>query len=319
VERRNLTPQEKTVYRFVLRSGQTPFAEVEEQPGGKEALAYLIDFGLLAVDPQLPDVVAAVDPSLAARQQSSRTLDEVMRDLGWISSLPASTSDLAEEYRAAQQGQSGATEIVRGLQAIGQRLELMLVSSRTRMLTIHPEETRPEAALEAVVGRDLEVIRRGVDVRGIYLSPVRRQATVRAYIEAVTAAGAEFRTLPKLPIRQFVIDDVAILPHPEENGSAVFIKDPSTVQGLVDHFEYLWAQADEFTGRTTGDDPVDETLLSVMRMLVDGASTRKMARALGVSERMVTRLRADINEKFGTDAAVRLGWLLHQHFPNGIK
>lgn len=319
VERRDLTPQEEAVYRLVLEQGQIPVVEVKQQPGGEDALTHLMDFGLLAIDPVFPDLVAAVDPTLATARQSSRVLEEVVRDLAWVSRLPQSTSALAQQYWRAQKSQSGVIEVVTGLQVISQRLGLLLESSRRQLLTIHPEPRRPEAALESVLGRDLDVIQRGVDVRSIYLSPVRRQIAVRAYMEAVTAAGAGIRTLPRLPLRQFIIDDTAIVPHQTDSNAAVFIQDPSTVNSMVEVFELLWSLGEDFPGRMNREDHVGETLLTVMRMLVDGKSTRQISRELKLSERMVTRLRAEINDEYGTDSAIRLGWLLRERFPNGIK
>jgi DNA-binding NarL/FixJ family response regulator len=75
---------------------------------------------------------------------------------------------------------------------------------------------------------------------------------------------------------------------------------------------------EDFMPRPGQEAPTDKTLLTVMRMLVDGMSTRQIARNLQLSERMVTRIRAEINEEYGTDSAIRLGWLLHERFPNGI-
>ncbi|MFC1400047.1 MULTISPECIES: hypothetical protein [Streptacidiphilus] len=319
MERRDLTPQEEAVYRLVLEQGQIPAVEVKQQPGGEDALAHLMEFGLLAIDPVFPDIVAAVDPSLAAARQSSRVLEEIVRDLVWVSRLPQATSALAQQYWRAQKSQSGVIEVVTGLQVIGQRLGLLLESSRRRMLTIHPEPRRPETALESVLGRDLDVIQRGVDVRSIYLSPVRRQVAVRAYMEAVTAAGAGIRTLPKLPLRQFIIDDTAIVPHQGDSNAAVFIQDPSTVNAMVEFFELLWSLGEDFPGQMSREEQIGETLLTVIRMLVDGKSTRQISRELKLSERMVTRLRAEINDEYGTDSAIRLGWLLRERFPDGIK
>jgi sugar-specific transcriptional regulator TrmB len=319
VERRDLTPQEEAVYRLVLEQGQIPVAEVKQQSGGEDALAYLMEFGLLAIDPVTPDFVAAVDPAVAAARQSSRVLEEVVRDLGWVSRLPQSTAAIAQQYWTAQRSQSGVIEVVTGVPAIGQRLDLLLDTCKKRVLTMHPEPSRATAALESVLGRDLDAIQRGADMRMLYLSPVRRQLAVQEYAKAVTAAGAGIRTLPQLPLRQFVIDDTVIIPFQGDTGTAVFIQDPSTVAAMVEVFELLWRMAEDFMPKTDHGEQVDETLLTVMHMLVEGRSTRQIARDLNLSERMVTRLRAEINTEFGTDSAVRLGWLLHEKFPKGIR
>ncbi|WP_042402971.1 LuxR C-terminal-related transcriptional regulator [Streptacidiphilus carbonis] len=319
MERRDLTPQEEAVYGLVLEQGKVPVAEVKSQPNGEEALTHLMAFGLLATNPLYPDVVVAVDPALAVARQSSRVLEEIARDLGWVSRLPQNTATLAQQYWTAQKAQSGLIEVVRGAPAIGQRLELLLDSCRTRMLTVHPEASRRAPEIESVLGRDLDVIQRGADVRILYLAPVRRQVAVQAYVKAVTAVGARVRTLPRLPLRQFVIDNVVIVPYQGDVSAAVFIQDPSTVAAMVEVFELLWTLGEDFTPRTSREEQVEETLLTVMRMLVEGASTRQIARELGLSERMVTRLRAEISDEYDTDSAVRLGWLLRERYPNGIK
>lgn len=318
MERRDLTPREEALYRLVLEQGQMPVAEATQLVGDEEALAYLLEFGLLAVDPEYPEVVAAGDPELAAARQSSRVLKEVVRDLLWLSRLPQSTASLTKQYLRAQESQSGAIEVVTGTPAIDQRLSMLLESCQERMLTIHPEATRPSATLQSVIGRDLDAVRRGADVRMLYLTPVRRQAAAQAYVEAVTAAGAGVRTLTHLPQRQFVIDDTVIIPYNGDISGAVFIQDPSTVTALVRIFDVLWQLGEDFMPRPGQEAPTDKTLVTVMRMLVDGMSTRQIARNMQLSERMVTRIRAEINEEYGTDSAIRLGWLLHERFPNGI-
>jgi DNA-binding CsgD family transcriptional regulator len=321
VERRELSPQDEALYSFVLERGQCPLAEVMTQPGGEASLAHLVEFGLLANHPELPEVIAAVDPSLAVARQSAKVLEEASRNLAWLARLPQSTASLGQQYRAAQESASGVIEVVNGFQAIGQRLSSLLATCSKRMLTMHPEGHRPAEALEAALGRDLDVIGRGVEVRIMYLSPVRRQIAVQRYVEAVTAAGAGVRTLAELPTRIFVIDEVAIIPyHGSEYQSAVFIQDRSTVAALVEIFDLLWRMGEDFGSRSasTAGDQLEETHRAVIRMLLDGQQTGAIARSLGMSERTVTRLRNEIGEIFGTSSPVQLGWLLHERYPQGI-
>jgi hypothetical protein len=319
VDRRKLTAEEEVLYSRVLESGLVSTDEIVCHPGDEAALQHLLDVGLLAIEPTTPGVVAAVDPTLAVDIQSSRVLQNVVRDLTWLSSLRQDASGLTRQYNAAQQSRNGLVEVVTGTPGIGQRLDVLLANCRKRMLTLHPEASRPAAILESVIGRDLDALRRGVEMRTLYLTPVRRQSAVQQYVDIVTSAGTQVRTLPDLPGRQLIIDDTAVVPYQGDVNSAVFVQDPSIVDVLVGLFEVLWKQAEDFQSRASDDEQSGATVLAVMRMLVDGKSTRQIARDLELSERMVTRLRAVVNERHGTDSAVRLGWLLRERFPDGIK
>ncbi|WP_251058750.1 MULTISPECIES: hypothetical protein [unclassified Streptomyces] len=78
---------------------------------------------------------------------------------------------------------------VRGLIA-----ELVAVAER-EVLTSQPGGGRPLETLEESIGRDESLLARGVRMRTIYQHTARYSRPTAAYVERVTALGAQVRTL----------------------------------------------------------------------------------------------------------------------------
>ena len=79
-----------------------------------------------------------------------------------------------------------------------------------------PPSRRPaatRAALAVAAARDIAALERGVKMRTLYQHSARRSAVTRKYVAAVTARGAEVRTLDEFFNRMIVVDRrVAIIP-----------------------------------------------------------------------------------------------------------
>ena len=110
-------------------------------------------------------------------------------------------------------------------------------------------------------------------MRTLYQHSARRSTVTHKYVAAVTARGAEVRTLDEFFNRMIVVDRrVAIDPDQDDLAVALAIREPAVVAYLVDVFERSWERARPFTNRETSlmKDIAAEQRAMTMRMLIEG-------------------------------------------------
>ncbi len=148
-------------------------------------------------------------------------------------------------------------------------------------------------------------------VRTLYQHAARRGADTRRYVAAVTAAGAEVRTLDEFFNRLLVFDRrVAVIPSHE--GTDVGDGDQRQVDRgyLVDMFERHWERARPFTSSETSlmRDIAAEQRAMTIRMLLEGRADPAGAKRLGVSPRTYAAYVADLKSEFEVETRFQLGY-----------
>ncbi|MFK8846530.1 hypothetical protein [Streptomyces sp. Ac-502] len=157
----------------------------------------------------------------------------------------------------------------------------------------------------------LRWIRRGVAIRYLLDSAALDDASIRAYVRQISAAGAEIRTAPGLQSNLLICDNRSALlytnPEDPDDGAMVTTEADlvAVVRGL---FSQAWKQA-----TTLGQlaevrlclEPTDQQLINLI--LKPGKDLAR-ARELGVSLRTFHRRVADLYERLGvtsrTEAAL---------------
>ncbi|WP_165355070.1 TrmB family transcriptional regulator [Nocardioides oleivorans] len=275
----------------------------------QEAFELLVEVGLVvksedgaqwrAVDP------AAVQAQVVAPlgQQGAELIAESAH---WAQAF----STLSHAWRRSPSAVGGPFAEIRGA-TIGSFLASMVSDAEEELLTAQPQDRRGVKQLGAAGAREIAALRRGVKMRTLYQHAARRGADTRKYVAAVTAEGAEVRTLDEFFNRLIVVDRrLAIIPSHEGVSAAMVISEPSMVSYLVDMFERHWERARPFTSSETSlmRDIAAEQRAMTIRMLLEGRADPAGAKRLGVSPRTYAGYVADLKSEFEVETRFQLGY-----------
>lgn len=312
-----LSEEARRLYLDAVRSGGIPFAQTQGDSKAASALRELLHLGLLVPDIDDRSRCVAVDPQrLSARLShmwQTKALELLVRSL----SLSSELRDVVEAFHYPVQD-GGAIEYVQGKVLINQRLDHLVAQSSEEILTAQPGGARPAEALARSYHRDLEVLHRGASMRTIYQPSARYSGPTREYVDAITRAGGQVRTLDESFTRLIVVDRrTAVIPVEGDLGVAAFIHDTAVVTFLVQEvFERDWDRAIAFDGsRSVPQRVVSRLRREIARLMLQGQGQRVIARRLGLSERTVARHLAEMREEYDADTLFQLGWRLAQVIP----
>lgn len=220
-------------------------------------------------------------------------------------------SAVSHSWRRSPSAVGGSFAEIRGAATIRNFLASLVGDAEEELLTAQPQDRRGIKQLSEVVAREVAVIKRGVSMRTLYQHGARRNSHTRTYVEAVTAAGAEVRTLDEFFNRLIVVDRrVALIPSHAGVSVAMVISEPSMVAYLVDMFERHWERARPFTSRESSlvRDIAAEQRAMTIRMLLEGRADPAGAKRLGVSPRTYAAYVADLKNEFEVETRFQLGY-----------
>ena len=309
--------------RDLLRSAATRLYEEIVAEGGikegdpritadRQAFDLLLELGLVSPGPE-PGAFQAVDPGAVQSrvvaplgQEGARLLDESSQ---WAQAF----AGLAQVWRKSPETARGPFTLVHDA-AIDPFIAGLVAECEDEMLTAQPQTGRNRKALAEAAGRDTAMLERGRKMRTLYQHSARRQAVTRKYVTAVTALGAEVRTLDEFFNRMIIIDRrVAVIPGREDVRSAMAIREPSIVAYLADIFERTWERGRPFTmtrETSTMSAIAAEQRAMTIRMLIEGHSDPVSAKRLGVSARTYAGYVADLKEEYEADTRFQLGYTM---------
>ncbi|MQY13035.1 hypothetical protein SRB5_31750 [Streptomyces sp. RB5] len=166
--------------------------------------------------------------------------------------------------------------------------------------------------LDEGLRRDAAAVERGVRVRCLYSRRLLRVPHMAALFERQTEVGVEVRTAPAVPITMIVVDGhTAMLPldPARPRDGLVVARAPVLVRSYAALYEYCWMTAAPYvpgcaaqaTARLT------EEHRTALRMLAGGAKDERIARALGVSPRTVSRILAELMQELGASSRFEAG------------
>lgn len=303
--------QSTPLYEEIVASGGIEATDRRIVPRGELHAAFelLVDVGLVsrsddgltwrAVDP------AAVQAQVVAPlgQQGAELIAESAH---WAQAF----STLSHAWRRSPSAVGGPFAEIRG-ETIANFLASMVSDAEEELLTAQPQDRRGVKQLGEAGAREIAALRRGVRMRTLYQHAARRGADTRKYVSAVTAEGAEVRTLDEFFNRLIVVDRrVAIIPSHQGLNVAMVISEPSMVGYLVDMFERHWERARPFTSSETSlmRDIAAEQRAMTIRMLLEGRADPAGAKRLGVSPRTYAAYVADLKNEFEVETRFQLGY-----------
>ncbi|WP_260606421.1 LuxR C-terminal-related transcriptional regulator [Streptomyces sp. WAC08241] len=220
-----------------------------------------------------------------------------------------------EVYRAHTGGGSGI-HAISGADSISATLASVVRSCKEELLTAQPGGGRPAQLLEKALASDVAALERGIRQRTIYQHTVRSHAPTLAYVEGVSVAGAEVRTLDEVFDRLIVCDrKVAFVPDPEAERQqlALVIEHPGMIRYLVGIFDKSWERAAPLRHTPTEHRPpllTDETRRAVLHLMVNGYTDETIAGRLGMSARTVATHVRRASEQLGSRSRAQLAYLI---------
>ena len=303
------------LYEEVCQKGQIAASDYRIAEDGelRNAFDLLVEMGLLIFDSE-QDGWAPEDPTSVQSRVVSPLSQEAAKLLSESSQWSSAFSNLTQSWRRAPQSSArGPFTYLRGGQTINNVLDQLLAECEEEMLTAQPQAGRDPRFLAKAALRDIELLERGAAMRTLYQHSARRSSVTHKYVAAVTARGAEVRTLDEFFNRMILVDRrVAVIPYAEEFGVAVVVREPAVVAYLVDVFERSWERGRLFTNRETSlmKDIAAEQRAMTMRMLIEGHSDPVSAKRLGVSPRTYAGYVADLKAEYDADTRFQLGYTM---------
>lgn len=278
----------------------------------RAAFDVLVRLNLLVLDPA-DRIWHPVDPATVQAQVvaplGARGAELLSESSAWARAF----SGLAQSWRRSSRSERGPFTELNGPDAISSFLAATVADADEELLTAQPQGNRDGATLEAAARRDQAALERGVRMRTLYQHSARRSSITHKYVAAVTARGAEVRTLDEFFNRIIVIDRrVAIIPGSGGPATALAIREPNLVAYLVDIFERTWERARPFTNRgsVTQRDIAQEQRQMTIRMLIEGHADPASAKRLGVSPRTYAGYVADLKEEYEAETRFQLGYTM---------
>jgi len=276
------------------------------------AFFLLVRLNLLVLDSG-DQVWHAVDPATVQAQVVAPLGAQGAELLQESSQWAQAFSGLAQSWRRTSHSEGGPFTEIRGPEAISSFLVASVADASEELLTAQPQGSRDGKTLEAAARRDQAALERGVKMRILYQHSARRSSITHKYVAAVTARGAEVRTLDEFFNRIIVIDRrTAIIPGSGGPATALVIREPNLLAYLVDIFERTWERGRTFTNRGSAAqrDIAQEQRQMTIRMLIEGHADPASAKRLGVSPRTYAGYVADLKEEYEAETRFQLGYTM---------
>ena len=320
-ERALLRSGSGNLYEEVLTTGRLAPDDERIAEGGELRAAFelLVELGLLQRDRETGAWLAE-DPTAAQSRVVSPLSQEGARLIEESSMWAQAFAGLGNAWRRSPQASTRGPFTYLRDEAIGPFLTTLVAECEDEMLTAQPQTGRDPQTLAAAALRDTAMLERGTKMRTLYQHSARRSSITHKYVTAVTARGAEVRTLDEFFNRMIVVDRrVAVIPAADDLRTAVAVREPSVVAYLVDIFERTWERGRPFTNRESSmmKGVAAEQRAMTIRMLIEGHSDPVSAKRLGVSPRTYAGYVADLKEEYDAETRFQLGYTMGKQGVSG--
>ncbi|WP_370250384.1 LuxR family transcriptional regulator [Nocardioides sp.] len=285
----------------------------------RPAFDVLVELGLLHRE---GEVWRAADPATVQAGVVSPMTQEGTRLLEESAALSRALGTLAQAYRRSPAAQSSDLFTYLRATTINPFIAGMVAEAREEVLTAQPQIGRDAQTIAAAALRDTALLERGAKLRTLYQHSARRSSVTQKYVAAVTARGAQVRTLDEFFRRMIIADRrIAIIPATEDHSVALAVREPAIVAFLVDMFERSWERARPFGDRESAvlADIANEQRAMTIRMLIEGHSDPVSAKRLGVSPRTFAGYVADLKAEYDAETRFQLGYTMGRAQVTGLE
>ncbi|MFF3322775.1 LuxR C-terminal-related transcriptional regulator [Streptomyces sp. NPDC002889] len=265
--------------------------------------------------PGSPELATAVPPEAAAFAVLGPLEDAIAGRQKELHATKAVFAAFSEIYTETRRHEQPPLTLLTGGDLISKALEAAVNDCRNELLTAQPGGGRPPRVLGEALERDLRLLSRGVSQQTIYQHTVRSHQATMSYIEQITDAGAEVRTLTEVFERMIICDrKIAFIPVSEERGiAALQIRHPALVRLLSQFFDNAWARSipvhpDSASVRSPT--VTSDVQRAILQAVVSGETDDTIARRLGMSRRSVAEHLRKVSQRLGSSSRAQLGYLL---------
>ncbi len=294
------------VYRQALARGTVPAA------GAPECLLAL---RLLRPLPDGPETLVPVPPDIAAALLTRPIEQTIRHQEGALRSLRSALTRAESAYR--QIGDDRAIGLIVGEDAVSIALGKAALSCRVDVATAQPGAGQPEDVLAEALPHHLDLCDRGVRNRLLYQHTVRSHSPTLAYIDKISAAGSEIRTVAEVFDRLVVFDGKVAFVFTERGGqtAALSVRQPDLVRHLARVFDCAWDRAEPIAPEMNQWRPPlfgAQTQATILRLMVEGHTDKAIASRLGLSTRTVAAHIKRAADRLHSSSRAQLGYLLGQ-------
>ncbi|WP_328720259.1 helix-turn-helix transcriptional regulator [Streptomyces sp. NBC_00247] len=184
------------------------------------------------------------------------------------------------------------------------------------VLMARPSSPPLPSCLTEILQRDLAMLSRGVRVRGLYQHAARFDVGIRSYVEAVTKAGAEVRSVRELSHAVIIFDRATafVSAEGEEGYGVLIVRERAVVSFLCAILERTWTNGLTFVGEIKSQNEeralANSVRASILRLLIQGVRDEAIARRMGISVRTCRRHIAEIMKIAGAESRFQAGYMV---------
>nr|WP_173264501.1 helix-turn-helix transcriptional regulator [Streptomyces pacificus] len=273
-----------------------------------------MDMGMLRPDPDDPEWLRPVPPSVALHQ----LMQPLEREIQDRRRLTVSLAESFEPFMALNSHDPSTTDaitVLEGLSLINATLDRVIAECQEELLTVQPGSGRRPATLQEGLRRVSMLVDRGVSMRTLYQHTARHHPATIAYVERVAPYGSQVRTLEEIIDRLIVVDrKVAFIPARTDRRVALELRHEGLVRYLVGVFEQFWLHGvpwdDQIVSYAPELDGVSGVQRSIAKLLVEGHVDEAIARRLGMNVRTCRAHIAKLASALGSGSRAQLGYLI---------
>jgi DNA-binding CsgD family transcriptional regulator/sugar-specific transcriptional regulator TrmB len=326
LEALGLDAEAEEIYRLMLRQptwGVQQICQAVNRPEEdvRAALDRLAGLSLLRPSAERSGLLSAVSPRLGLATVIAQRQAELVRQQRELDASQLAFESLIKDVAADRTDWSmPGIERLNGSQAIAERIQELAAEATMEALSFMPGGPQTPEALSAAKPLDLAVMKRGVQLRTLYVDAIRYDPGTLGYARWLVENGGPCRTVPALPVRMMIVDQkhalVSVNPLDGRRG-ALLLSEPGVVTALMALFEQYWATgADIDAPRPVGGYEPSPQERAALTLLARGLKDESIARQMGVSVRTARRVISEILSRLGADSrfqagvlACKRGWL----------
>ncbi|MFF3493695.1 hypothetical protein ACFYWS_20350 [Streptomyces sp. NPDC002795] len=273
----------------------------------------LLRAGLAVPHPYDRDHYVAVDPEHSQRQLVDFAYQQLNAATNYLGELPQFMAHLRDHY--AHSRSSDSVELLVGKKLVNARIAEQQFAAQRIIRTAQPGPRTAED-LERSRTRDPQALGRGLTMRTLYHSSVRRLSTVGGWAREMAELGGEIRTL-SIPFPRIIMFDMqaAFVAVRDKAGSTVpdqslMIRHALACDFVASIFDLYWESADPWLGGRASSRGGAEranlvtnpTQRAILRQLCLGRPRRVAAKECGISETWLDEQVRVLRKKVGAES-----------------
>jgi DNA-binding CsgD family transcriptional regulator len=304
------------VYLTLLESpGVDPVSFAQQLDLDKHAVSQALDEleRLSLLKAPSPDQTALwpVSPERALAVLMARQEEEMAGQQKKIEEAKAAFAYLVKHAASRPKQPPSGLKYLEGTDALRTRTRDLVESCQSEASVFVPGGPQTLTSLQISRMMDIDLVRRGVRLRAVYLDSVRSDRLTLDYMTRLSDFGGQVRTVPTLPLPMLVVDGrlaIAVANIGEVDAPAVVISNRTVLEALSALFDMVWKAAQPLGPTKRRDsDGLSAEERHILKLLAGGLTDEATARRLGVSVRTARRKASDLIARLGARSRFQAG------------